>query len=136
MQVGDYELRDDLSYDRNNNWIKIEGDTAIFGITDVGAKRAKEIAYIEMPKKGDKLEMGKACGQLESAKWAGEIVAPLSGEVIDVNESLSDNPGLINQDPYGSGWIAKIKLGRLEEGNSLMDVNSAAEWVKTQVLNG
>lgn len=127
MQVGDYELRDDLKYDKNNNWIKIEGDTAIFGITDVGAKKANDIGFIELP--SGNVEKGKGCGQIESAKWAGEIIAPVSGEVVESNQAVADDPSKINQDPYGS-WIAKVKMSNPAEADELMDVNAAAECVK------
>ncbi len=131
MQIGDYELKDELRYDKHNNWIRIEGDVATFGITDVGVKLAKDIAFVELPKKGAHVEQGKACGQIESAKWAGEIIAPLSGEITEANDALAGDPSRMNSDPYGQ-WIAKI---RFEGGaDSLMDVPAAVEWVKKEVL--
>lgn len=131
MQIGEYELKDELRYDQHNNWIRLEGDTATFGITDVGVKLAKDIAFVELPKKGANAEQGKACGQLESAKWAGEIIAPLSGEIVDVNEALASDPSKMNSDPYGQ-WIAKIRFSAGTD--SLMDASAAADWVKKEVL--
>jgi len=128
MDVNGYDLRDDLKYDKNNNWIRIEGDTAVFGINDYGVKRAKDIAFIELPKQGDQVVAGKGCGQIESAKWAGEVVAPLSGEIIEINQGLADDPSKMNSDPYGA-WIAKIKINPAD-AEGLMDVNAAAEMVR------
>jgi len=130
MQVGEYELRDDLKYDKNNNWVLLEGDVAVFGITDVGVKRAKDIGFIELPGQGAHVEAGKGCGQIESAKWAGEVVAPVAGDITEVNTGLANDPSAMNRDPYGS-WIAKIKCNPAEV-DALMDVNAAAEWVKSQ----
>jgi len=130
MQVDEYELKDDLKYDKNKNWIRIQGDVAIFGINDVGVKLAKDIAFIELPENNSNVEMGKPCGQIESAKWAGEVIAPVSGQVIEVNLSVSDDPSGMNKDPYGA-WIAKIKMNNPDEAKGLMDASSCAEWVKS-----
>lgn len=130
MQVGDYELKDDLKYDKNNNWVKVEGDTAVFGISDAGVKRAKEIAFVELPNTGDKVEQGKACGQIESAKWAGEIIAPVGGEVVEVNQAVADDPSCLNNAPYDN-WIAKIKMSDPGQADGLMDAGACAEWLKS-----
>jgi len=118
MQKGEYNIPDDLRYDSHNNWVRLEGDVAVFGISDYGVKRAKDIAFIELPVNGQ-VEAGKGCGQIESAKWAGEITAPVSGEIIEANNSLADDPSAMNRDPYGS-WIAKIKCNP-DDFNQLMD---------------
>jgi glycine cleavage system H protein len=131
MQVGEYDIKDDLKYDSNNNWIRVEGDMAIFGISDVGVKKAKDIAFIELPSQGQRAETNKCCGQIESAKWAGELKAPISGEIVEVNNGLADDPAGINIDPYGS-WIAKIRMDNPDEVNSLMDANAYAGFVNGQ----
>lgn len=134
MQIDKYELKDELLYDTHNNWVKIEGDTATFGYTDVGMKRARDIAFVELPKKGAAVVKDQGCGAIESAKWAGEIIAPVSGSIIEVNGSLIDDPTIMNKDPYGSGWVAKIKMINRAEAASLMNAAAAAEWVKKEVL--
>jgi glycine cleavage system H protein len=134
MKIKDYELIDDLLYDKKNNWVRIEGETATFGITDVGVKLAREMAYVELPKPGSMVSKGKACGTVESAKWAGEIVAPISGTVTEVNLSLNDEPSAMNKDPYGKGWIAKIKLSNPGEKAGLLNVTQAADWVQKEVI--
>jgi glycine cleavage system H protein len=131
MQIGEYEIKDDLKYDSNNNWIKVEGDTATFGISDVGVKKAKDIAFIELPAQGTRVEANKNCGQIESAKWAGELKAPVSGEIIEVNSGLADDPAGINIDPYGA-WIAKIRMDNPEEANSLMDAEGYGGFVNSK----
>jgi glycine cleavage system H protein len=134
MQIDKYILDDGLLYDSHNNWIRIEGETAIFGLTDVGVKLAREIAYVELPKKDAGVAKDKGCGALESAKWAGEIIAPVSGTILEVNSSLSDDPTVMNTDPYGKGWIAKIRMSNQSEVGSLMKVAAAADWIKREVL--
>lgn len=134
MKIGEYEVREDRTYDRHNNWIKVEADVAVFGLTDVAVRRAKEIAFIELPKKGQAVEIGKGCGQIESAKWAGEIVAPLSGEIIEVNDEVSNDPSVLNKDPYGH-WLAKIKIAKTAEASQLMDPQAAADWVKAEFVD-
>ena len=132
MKIGEYELKKDLNYDKFNNWIKIDGEIAVFGITDIAVKQARDIAFIELPEEGSDTELGKSCGQIESAKWSGEIIAPISGEIIEINKSLEDDPGIMNSDPYGKGWIAKIKLSKLSEIETLMDADQAIEWIKSE----
>ncbi len=133
MREGEYDIRDDLKYDRNKNWIRIEGDTAVFGISDVGVKLAKDIAFIELPAIDAEVKAGTACGQVESAKWAGELIAPVSGRVVEVNSALSDDPSAMNRDPY-SAWVAKIRMSSPAEAESLMDASACAEWIKAEIL--
>jgi glycine cleavage system H protein len=134
MQVDKYTLDDGLLYDKHNNWIRIQADIATFGITEVGVKLARDIAYVELPKKEAQVTKAKACGAIESAKWAGDIIAPVSGAVIEVNDILSDDPTVMNKDPYGKGWIAKIRMADKGETDALMKVAAAAEWVRKEVL--
>lgn len=126
----DYELRDDLLYDTHYNWVKIEDDIAIFGITDAGVKRANDIAFIELPEVGKRVTAEKACGQIESAKWAGEIISPLNGEITEVNKELEDDPTKLNNAPYDS-WIAKIRIIP-DDAGKLMDTSAAKTWLNAQ----
>lgn len=134
MKLKDYELKDDLLYDENYGWAKIEDDTATIGVTEIGVKQTKEIAYVELPNVGDKFKKGEDYAVMEAAKWAGSLKVPLSGEVTEVNEEkLLDDPTLLNRDPYGEGWIVKIKLENPEEVKELMDAERAVEFYKSKV---
>lgn len=133
MKVKDYELKDDLLYDKDYGWIKIVGDIATLGVIEFGVKQTKEIAYVELPELGKKLKKGENYAVMEAAKWAGALKMPLSGEIIEVNEKLLDNPELLNKDPYGKGWIAKVKIENREEIKELMNVKKTAEWLKKEI---
>lgn len=115
---------DKLKYDKNYNWIKEEKGIAILGIIEPAAKKTKELVFINLPKKGDKIKKGQNYASLEAVKWTGHIKSPLSGEVIDVNMEAYDEPIIINQKPYES-WLAKIKLSSPEELKQLMDSKGA-----------
>jgi len=90
------------------SWAKISGDTATIGITEESAKKVKEFVFIKLPKKGDKIKKGEKYVSLEAVKWSGHLTSPVSGEVIDVNESLEDNPSKLNKNP--DTWIVKLKI--------------------------
>ena len=109
------------------NWVKLEGEIATIGVTKLGVKKTKEIAFIELPVKGDKFKRGEEYAVMEAVKWAGSLKMPLSGEVIEVNEKLIDDPSLLNKDPY-QNWIAKIKIERKEEIEKLMGAKEAREF--------
>jgi len=135
MKINDYELPDDLLYDAENyGWVRIEekkeeeGEIATIGITQFGVEQTKEIAYVELPNVGDKFKKGQEYAVVEAAKWAGQLKIPLSGEVIEVNEKLLDYPELVNKDPYGEGWIIKIKIENKEEIKGLVSAKEAGEF--------
>lgn len=110
-------------------WVKAEGGNATLGITGYGLKQTKEIVFIDLPKKGQKLKKGDTFVSLESVKWSGHVASPVSGEVTDVNDSLFDAPEKLNKDPYGV-WVCKIKLQNPEELKGLMDSKAVSKWVK------
>jgi len=130
MKVKDYNLPDDLLYDKDYGWAKIKDDVATVGVTEFGVKQTKEIAYVELPETGKKFSQGEPYSVMEAAKWAGQLKMPLSGEILEVNETLLDDPTQVNKDPYGKGWIAKIKISNKEELKKLMDVKAAAAWIE------
>jgi len=116
VKVEDFKFPKDLYYlVEGNTYAKIEGDIAILGLTDYGQHLASEIEYVELPSEGDMLEQGKMLAVIESGKWSGDLKSPLSGEVVEVNSRLEDEPNLLNEDPYGEGWIVKIRPTNLEE---------------------
>jgi glycine cleavage system H protein len=108
-------------YTAEHEWVLVEGDTGTVGITDHAQEELGDIVYVDMPKVGTRVEAGKALGSVESVKAVSDIFAPVSGEVIEVNETLAETPEKLNQDPHGAGWLVKIKLSDPAEASSLMD---------------
>ncbi len=116
MEIAGYEFLDDLYYEKNHFWAKADDDgMVIMGATDFFQKLAGDIVYIELPLAGAKVEQSKPFSSLESGKWVGKLYAPVTGEIVEVNEDLEDEPELINESPYDEGWIAKIKPDNLDE---------------------
>jgi glycine cleavage system H protein len=111
----------DLKYAKSDEWVRAEGDTATVGITDYAQNQLSDIVYVELPAVGEAFEAGKQFGSVESVKAAAEVNLPISGAVTAVNEELSGKPELLNQDPYGSGWMVKISVKDAAELNALMD---------------
>jgi glycine cleavage system H protein len=115
---------ENLKYTKEHEWVLIEGDTATVGITQYAADALGEIVYVDLPKPGSSTSYMKICGEIESTKSVGELYAPMDGEVVEANSSLSAAPEAINQDPYGAGWLIKIKYTQLPE------LLSAAEYAQ------
>jgi glycine cleavage system H protein len=110
-------------------WVKVDGKTATLGVTDYGLQQTKEIVFIDLPKKGQVLKRGSSFTVLESVKWSGHITSPISGEVVEVNDILFDEPSRLNKDPYGS-WVCKVRMSDLGEVRGLMDQKAAVKWVR------
>ncbi|MEM4246624.1 MAG: glycine cleavage system protein GcvH, partial [Candidatus Bathyarchaeia archaeon] len=133
VRIGDYEMPDDLYYHKKHMWVKIEDGKARIGIDDFTQKMAGDIVYVDVPPKGDTLTQGVDFGTIESGKWVGKIIAPISGEVVEENEAVIDDPTLVNKDPYGDGWIAIVIPSKLdEELKSLIHGNAVADWIKIE----
>ncbi|MCD6263947.1 glycine cleavage system protein GcvH [Candidatus Bathyarchaeota archaeon] len=112
----EYEIPEDLYYTEEHEWLKVlEDGTALVGITDYAQKSLHEVVYVELPNPGDMVKQGEAFGTVESVKAVSDLYSPVSGIVEEVNEELLDSPELINSDPYGKGWIVKIKPKSLED---------------------
>ncbi len=103
-------IPDDLLYARTHEWARVEDGEAVIGITHFAQEQLGDLTYVELPEVGQKLAQGEEMGSVESVKAASEIYSPVTGEVIAVNEELADNPGLINEDPYGEGWMVRVRL--------------------------
>jgi glycine cleavage system H protein len=112
-------------YTKEHEWVYVEGDTGTVGITFHAQEELGDIVYIELPKVGTHVELGKTFGSVESVKAVSDIYAPVSGEVTQVNESLADAPEMLNRDPHGAAWLVKIKLSAPDEVNQLL---SAADY--------
>ena len=118
-----------LKFTKDHEWIKHEGDTALVGITHFAQKELGDVVYVELPSKGETYKKGDACSNIESVKAVSDIYAPVSGEIIEVNQELDDKPEMINQDPYNAGWIIKIKISDPNELDALMDENQYKEYL-------
>jgi glycine cleavage system H protein len=114
----------DLKYTKEHEWIKIEGDTGTIGITDFAQHELGDIVFVELPKVGAKVEFMKAFGTIEAVKAVSDMFSPLTGEVLAINSALETNAGAINSDPYGEGWIVKIKMTKPAELNQLLDATA------------
>lgn len=126
MHIDEYEFPDDLLYDREHNWARIDGNTAVIGMTDFGQVLANEIVYVETPRIGRTIEQAKPFMSLESGKWVGRVKAILSGQIVEANEELEWESTLVNDSPYEEGWFAKIDLSEPNEVQGLMRANDPA----------
>jgi glycine cleavage system H protein len=115
------EIPGGLRYTKEHEWLKVEGGIGTVGITDHAQEELTDIVYVELPKVGAKIKKGERLGAVESVKTVSDIYSPVIGEVVEVNEALNDAPGRINQEPYGKGWLAKLKLADATEANQLLD---------------
>lgn len=115
------KILDDLKYSEDHEWAKTEGEVITVGITDHAQSELGDIVFVELPEVGDTLDKGDSFGTIEAVKTVAELYAPTSGEIVEVNEALADEAETINSDPYGQGWIVKIKLNNASELDSLMD---------------
>jgi glycine cleavage system H protein len=111
----------DLRYDETDEWIRQDGDVLVCGITAYASEQLGDIVFVTLPAVGAKLQKGNAFGEVESVKAVSELNAPVGGEVLEVNGELDKNPGLINEDPYGKGWMLKLRPSDLSELDSLLD---------------
>lgn len=113
---------DDLKYHKEHDWARIEGDEALLGITWFAQDALGELVHYEPPNEGDTISRDAAYGEVESVKAVSDVVAPLSGEVLEVNAKVVDEPETVNEDPYGDGWLIRIRLGDPSEADALLDV--------------
>jgi glycine cleavage system H protein len=119
------EIPEDLQYTEEHEWVLVEDDIAIIGITDYAQSELGDIVYVELPQIGDLVQQMEPFGTIEAVKTVTDLFAPVSGEVVEVNTLLEDSPHLINEDPYGEGWIIKVKLSDPSELENLL---SAEEY--------
>ncbi|MDX6400758.1 MAG: glycine cleavage system protein [Gaiellaceae bacterium] len=113
---------DDLKYHKEHDWARIEGDEAVLGITWFAQDALGELVHYEPPNEGDTIARDSAYGEVESVKAVSDVIAPLSGEVLEVNAKVVDEPETVNEDPYGEGWLIRIRLGDPSEADGLLDV--------------
>ncbi len=119
----------DLRYTREHEWIRVEGAQGVVGITFYAQEQLGDVVFVELPKVGATLEFGKTFGVVESVKTASDLYAPATGTVVKVNEQLTDRPELVNQDPYGEGWMIVVDLANPSEVQSLLTANQYEEFI-------
>ena len=120
----------DLKYSKEHEWVRVDGDIAVVGISDYAQAQLGDVVFVELPEIGQSLAKDGEAAVVESVKAASEVYAPLSGEVVEVNEALVDEPELVNGAPTGAGWFFKIRLGDASELDRLMDEAAYLEFVK------
>jgi glycine cleavage system H protein len=123
---------EDNRYAKSHEYLHVEGDTGTIGITDYAQKELGDVVFVELPQVGSQLEMGDELGSIESVKAVSELFTPVGGEVIEVNEALADKPELVNTDPYGDGWMVKIRLADATEADELMGAEEYEEYVQRE----
>jgi glycine cleavage system H protein len=129
--VAEASYPEDLKYHAEHDWARIEGDTATFGITWYAQDALGEVVFFDPPEVGTSVSKDEAYAELESVKAVSDVFAPLSGEIVEVNEDLTDSPEKVNSDPYGEGWMVKVRLSDQSELDQLMDVNQYKELLQT-----
>ncbi len=131
VEVEGYKVLEGLYYSKDWMWIKIEDGKARVGITDYAQKQMREIVFAELPSVGDEVSKDEAFGTLESVKSVSDLISPLTGKVVEVNEKVTESPEVINEDPYGEGWLIVIEPSNLEEElKTLMNFEQAVEWYR------
>lgn len=134
MEMKGYNMPEDLYYEENHYWVKPEGDLLVMGMDDFAQRLAGEIVYVQLPEDGKEIKKGKKFAKVESGKWLGKVNGPVDGEIVAVNEELEENPGLINSDCYGKGWMFKIKPADPAQIEELIKGAAAIEaWLTADI---
>ena len=123
---------EDSKYAKSHEYVHVEGDVGTIGITDYAQKELGDIVFVELPQVGTQLEAADELGSIESVKAVSELFAPVSGEVVEVNEALTEKPELVNTDPYGDGWMIRVKLSDPTEVDELMSAEEYEEYIETE----
>ena len=131
LRVGDFEVPDNLHFTKENEWVVLEGENCRIGVTDYAQKSLHEVVYVDTPQRGKVLKQGEVFGTVESVKAVSELYSPVSGQIVERNEKLVQSPELVNQDPYGEGWIVVVKPSQLQEDmKALLTAESYADHLK------
>ncbi len=120
----------DLQYSKDHEWVRVEGDVAVVGISDYAQSQLGDVVFVELPEVGKQVAKDGEAAVVESVKAASEIYAPVSGEVVEVNDALGDDPEMVNGSPTGDGWFFKLRIGDASELDGLMDEAAYLEFVK------
>ena len=130
-----FNMPDELYYHTEHSWAKLEGDGKVrIGMSDFFQQQAGNVVYVDLPDEGDEVEQGEVCGKVQTRKWIGKLVAPISGEIIEVNEEVNDDNTIINKDPYGKGWVLVVEASNLDADlANLIHGDKVPEWIKSEV---
>jgi glycine cleavage system H protein len=121
---------EDLHYTRDHEWLRLEGEQGRIGITDFAQEALGDVVYVELPKVGDKFSAGEPFGSVESVKSVSELFTPVSGEVTEINAALTDAPEMVNSEPYGNGWMIRIKVADPADVDSLLSASEYEDFIK------
>jgi glycine cleavage system H protein len=119
----------DLKYDKEHEWVRTDGVTAVVGISDFAQDQLGEVVFVDLPETGTEVVAGETFGEIESVKSVSDLFAPVTGSVVEVNPNLSDAPETVNEDPYGDGWLIKVKMTDASEADSLMSADDYEAFV-------
>ena len=125
----------DIKYTKEHEWVSLDGETATIGITDYAQSQLGDIVFVEFPDINSEINQNETFGVIEAVKTVADLFAPVSGEIIEVNSSLEDSPNFINSDPYGSGWIIKVKIKDSNEYNGLMSSDVYEEHIQLSLIH-
>ena len=123
---------EDVHYSKDHEWVRVEGHEAVIGITDYAQNSLGDVVYVELPKSGDEFAANEAFGSVESVKAVSEVFTPVAGTVASINESLADEPETVNSDPYGKGWMIRIKMKNPGEVDSLLTAAEYEDFTKAE----
>jgi glycine cleavage system H protein len=127
-------MPDELYYHKDHSWARVDGSKVMVGMNDFFQKEAGDIVFIDLPDEEDEVSQGETCGKIQSRKWIGKLVAPVSGEIVEINEDLEDDTSLINSDPYGKGWILVIEASDLDsELENLMQGAALVGFIEEEI---
>lgn len=126
-------IPDDLHYSKDHEWVRVEGNVALIGITDYAQDSLGDVVYVELPKVGDDFAANESFGSVESVKAVSEVFSPVSGEIVGLNETLADAPEKVNQDPYGEGWMIRVQMSNSGEVDSLLTAAEYEDFTKAEI---
>lgn len=129
-----YNMPDDLYYHKEHSWARIDGTRVTVGMSDFFQKEAGDIVFVDLPEQEDEVSQGEVCGKIQSRKWIGKLVAPVSGQIVEINEDLEDDASQINTDPYGKGWILVIEANDLDSDlPRLIHGEDVADFIEREI---
>ena len=129
-----YDIPDELYYHEEHSWARVNGTKVTVGMSDFFQKEAGDIVFVDLPEEEDDVSRGEVCGKIQSRKWIGKLVSPVSGEIIEINEELEDDTSLINTDPYGEGWIVVIEASDLDSDlKNLIHGDAVADFIDKEI---
>jgi glycine cleavage system H protein len=123
---------ENLHYSKDHEWVRVDGDVAIIGITDYAQNSLGDVVYVELPKTGDDFSANESFGSVESVKAVSEMFTPVTGEVLEINQALTDEPETVNSDPYGDGWMIRLRMSNPGEVDSLLTAAEYEDFTKAE----